>query len=233
MSLFEAHKSERRARIVAAARELVTKHGYDGLTMRDLAAAARVSVPTLYNLFGSKDAILVSELERTTTVIASRILQSANESFFERGMAAFDAGMDLIAEQPEFFRAVMQMFLTSPESAPARLRAEHGYIAIMAANLRAAKQAGQLAEWADPEIVGSHMYGLYISCFLAWCAGELDMPSFRTAALSGICHLLIGVARGPFAAAVEARLKKLTKESAFLKSKAKELRHASKSRSNH
>lgn len=44
MSLFEEHKAERRARIIAAARALVTKHGYDGLTMRDLAAAARVSV---------------------------------------------------------------------------------------------------------------------------------------------------------------------------------------------
>jgi AcrR family transcriptional regulator len=60
MSLFEEHKAERRARIISAARELVTKHGYDGLTMRDLAAAARVSVPTLYNLFGGKDAILAA-----------------------------------------------------------------------------------------------------------------------------------------------------------------------------
>jgi AcrR family transcriptional regulator len=226
MSLFEEHKAERRARIIGAARALVTKHGYDGLTMRDLAAAARVSVPTLYNLFGSKDAILVAELGRTAVVIASRIEQQG--SFFARGMAAFEAGMDLIEEQPAFFRAVMHMFLTSPESVDMRRRSEEGYIAIMASNLRAAKQAGQLADWAEPEVVARHMYGLYISCFLAWAADELDMASFRTAAMSGICHLLIGATRGPFAAEVEASLKRLSRPSAS--KQPQEVRHAAKSR---
>jgi AcrR family transcriptional regulator len=227
MSLFEEHKAERRARIISAARALVTEHGYDGLTMRDLAAAARVSVPTLYNLFGSKDAILVAELGRSAVVIASRI-QEQGTSFFARGMAAFEAGMDLIEEQPAFFRAVMHMFLTSPESGEMRRRSEDGYIAIMAANLRAAKAAGQLAEWADPEVVGRHMYGLYVSCFLSWAADELDMKAFRNAALSGICHLLVGVTLGPFHEEALARLKKLYKESPL--QKPKEVRHAAKSR---
>jgi hypothetical protein len=136
--------------------------------------------------------------------------------------------MDQIEEQPAFFRAVMQMFLTSPESGELRRRSEDGYIAIMASNLRAAKEAGQLADWAEPEVVARHMYGLYVSIFLAWAAGEYDFPSFREAALSGVCHLLMGVTRGPFAAEVEARLKKLYRESAL--HKPKEVRHAAKSR---
>ena len=227
MSLFEEHKAERRARIIKAARELVTKHGYDGLTMRDLAAAARVSVPTLYNLFGSKDAILAAELGRTAIVISSRIQQQGT-SFFMRGMAAFEAGMDMIEEQPAFFRAVMHMFLTSPESGDMRRASEAGYIAIMAANLAAAKQAGQFAEWAEPEVVARHMYGLYISIFLAWAADELDMKSFRTAALSGICHLLVGVTLGAFHDEALARLQKLYKESPHHKPK-EVRRHAAKS----
>src|SRR5688572_19621571 len=163
MSLFEAHKAERKARIIAVARELVTKHGYEGLTMRDRAAAARLAVPPLYHCIGRKHAILVAELERSAVVIASRIQQHG--SFFARGMAAFEAGMDLIEEQPGFFRAVMRMFLTSPETAPMRRRSEEGYIAIMASNLRAAKQAGQLLEYVEPEIVARYMYGVYMSCF--------------------------------------------------------------------
>lgn len=225
MSLFEEHKAERRARIVSAARTLVEKHGYEGLTMRDLAAAARVSVPTLYNLFGSKDAILAAELARATTVIASRIQTTG--SFFARGMSAFEAGMDVIEEHPAFFRAVAQMFLTSPESTDARRAAEAGYIALTASTLIAAKAAGQLADWAEPQVVARHIYGLYVSMFLAWAGEELDMKSFRAAALSGICHMLIGVARGPFAAEVEAVLKKL-KDSP--QQPPTEVRHARKSR---
>jgi AcrR family transcriptional regulator len=210
MSLLEEHKDERRKRILAAARKLVVTEGYDGLTMRDLAAAARVSVPTLYNLFGSKDAILVAELQASAPKIAARM--QSGTTYFTRGMAAFEAGMDLIAEAPEFHRAVMRMALTSPETAPMRRGAEDGFIAIMAGNLSAAKAAGQLAPWAEPAIVARHMFAQYMSCFLAWGLGEVDFATFRTAALSGICHLLIGVARGPFAAEVEERLRALLRE---------------------
>jgi len=208
MGLLEEHKAERRERIARVARKLVAERGYDGLTMRELARAARVAVPTLYNLFGSKDAILVAELEASARHIASR-LPLGGDSFFARGMAAFEAGMMLIEEAPEFYRASMRMFMTSPETDAMRRRVEDGYVAIMAGNLSAAKAAGQLADWAEPAVVARHMFGLYIASFLAWGMGELDLPQFRAVALSGCCHLLAGVARGQFAADVEARIREL------------------------
>ena len=210
MNLFDEHKAERRARIQKVARELVATRGYAGLTMRELAQAARVAVPTLYNLFGSKDAILVAELEAQARVVASH-LPDGGDSFFARGTAAFEAGMRLVEAAPDLYRAVMQMFLTSPETAEMRHRIENGYIAIMAGNLAAAKAAGQLADWAEPEVVARHMFALYLAAFLAWGIGELDLPGFRAAALSGVCHLLVGVARGPFAADVEAKIRTLPK----------------------
>jgi AcrR family transcriptional regulator len=209
MGLLEEHKAERRGRILAAARKLVTTQGYEGLTMRELGTAARVSVPTLYNLFGSKDAILVAAIEASAVRIASEI--TTGDSYFARGIAAFDAGMSLIEHEPELYRAVMKMFLTStsPETLAMRRRVNEGYIALMAGNLTAAQAAGQLADWADPAIVARHMFASYISAFLGWSMGELDLPTFRAAALSAFCHLLAGVARGPFAADVEARLREL------------------------
>src|SRR5687767_9281754 len=177
MSLFDEHKAERRGRILAAARRLVAERGYDGLTMRDLAAAARVSVPTLYNLFGGKDAILVAELEAAAVRMAASV-PPIEDGFFARGAATFEMGMRMIEEAPEFYRAVMRMFMTSPETAPMRRRAEEGYIAIMTANLEAAKRANQLADWAEPAFVARHMFALYMACFLAWGMGELDLPSF-------------------------------------------------------
>lgn len=208
MGLLEEHKAERRERIARVARRLVAERGYDGLTMRELARAARVAVPTLYNLFGSKDAILVAELEASARHIASR-LPTGGDSFFARGMAAFETGMSLIEEAPEFYRAVMRMFMTSAETDGMRRRVEEGYMAIMASNLAAARAAGQLADWADPAVVARHMFALYMASFLAWGMGELDLAGFRAVALSGCCHLLAGVARGQFAADVEARIKEL------------------------
>src|SRR5262245_9681323 len=125
MGLLEDHKAERKNRILAAARALIRSHGYDGLTMRELATAARVSVPTLYNLFGSKDALIVAELEASAVRIASQ-LPPPGGSFFARGMAAFDAGMRLIEDDPAFYCAAMKMFLTStsPETHAMRRRVE-------------------------------------------------------------------------------------------------------------
>jgi AcrR family transcriptional regulator len=208
MSLFDEHKAERRERIGKAARQLVVERGYEGLTMRELAQKARVAVPTLYNLFGSKDAILVAELEASARVIASS-LSLGGDSFFARGVATFEAGTRMVEDQPDFYRECMHMFLTSTETAEMRHRIEDGYIALMASNLAAAKAAGQLADWAEPEIVARHMFALYISILIAWGLGEVDLPTFRIAALSGMCHLLAGVARGPFAADVEAKLRTL------------------------
>jgi len=208
MSLFDEHKAERRERILDAARKLVAERGYDGLTMRDLARAAKVSVPTLYNLFGSKDAILVTELEAMASTIA-RALPMTGESFLQRGRAAFDAGMQIIEASPAFFRAVIQMFMTSTETAETRMRVEQGFVAVMEANLRAAQQAGQLADWASPAIVARHMYQIHAASFLGWGLGHIDFETFRAATLSGCAHLLAGVARGPFAVEVLAELEKL------------------------
>ncbi len=209
MTLFDEHKSELRHRIQRAARKLVAERGYDGLTMRDLARAARVSVPTLYNLFGSKDAILVAELETLTASIAAQLVLPASASFLERGQAAFDAGQRLIEESPEFFRAVTQMFLTSPESGEMRRRADEAFIAILRTNLAAAKAAGQLADWADPDTVARHGLMLYNANFLRWAIGEIDLAEFRAIGTSAMCHLLVGVARGAYAADLEAVLRSL------------------------
>ncbi len=214
MSLFEEHKAERRTRIQAAARKLVGTHGYEGLTMRELARAARVSVPTLYNLFGSKDAILMAELASAAPRIAAHV--HTGDSFFSRGQAALEAGLKLIEESPAFYRAVIQMAITSPEIAPMRRRAEEAFIAIMASNLTAAKAAGQLAAWADPWLVARHAFAQYMACFLAWGIGELEWKLFRAAALSGIAHVMVGAARGPFAQDLERFLIEVQSELAVL-----------------
>jgi AcrR family transcriptional regulator len=215
MGLLEEHKSERRARILAAARQQLAKHGYDGLTMRDLAQAARVSVPTLYNLFGGKDAILAAAMSESVERVAS-IAVPAETSYFERAKLGFDTGMAMIADAPDFYRRLIPLFMTSQEAKPIRLRTELGFLTLMTGNLTAARDAGQLQPWADPRVVAGHMWAQYMAAFLHWGIGECSLEEFRTVALSGICHLLLGVARGRFAEEVSATLRELAPQMAAL-----------------
>jgi len=54
------HSDEKRARILAAARDLCARKGFDTTRMEEIAAAAGVSKGTLYNFFESKDDLVVA-----------------------------------------------------------------------------------------------------------------------------------------------------------------------------
>src|SRR6185369_11664248 len=94
MGLLEDQKAERRARILATARRLIAERGFDGLTMRELASASRVSVPTLYNLFGGKHALLLGELEETFARVDASMRAARGERFVERMIAGCEAAND-------------------------------------------------------------------------------------------------------------------------------------------
>ncbi|OYU37827.1 MAG: hypothetical protein CFE33_18420 [Pseudorhodobacter sp. PARRP1] len=64
--LRDRQKARRRDEIIAAAKDLFTKSGIDATTMADIAAAAEVSAPTVFNYFGSKDGILIAMITEGT-----------------------------------------------------------------------------------------------------------------------------------------------------------------------
>ena len=53
----------RREKILATARDLITRHGYEGVTMRELAEKANVTPKTLYHQFGNKENLLHTAVE--------------------------------------------------------------------------------------------------------------------------------------------------------------------------
>lgn len=64
--LRDRKKARRRDEIIAAARDLFARQGIDATTMADIAAAAEVSAPTVFNYFGSKDGILIAMITEGT-----------------------------------------------------------------------------------------------------------------------------------------------------------------------
>lgn len=60
-------KAKRRDEIIAVARTLFARNGIDATTMADIAAAAGISSPTVFNYFGSKDGILIALIGEGTS----------------------------------------------------------------------------------------------------------------------------------------------------------------------
>jgi AcrR family transcriptional regulator len=196
MNLFEEHKAERRARILAAARELIAERGYDGLTMRDLARASRVSVPTLYNLFGGKQALLLGELESTFAAVVAAIAGAKTGSVVDRALATCDAGNADLLAVPRYSRELILLFLTSAETSALRRSSAESYAALMADLLREGQKTGEIQPWVDALVLSRRMFAHYQLAMIEWARGEIDAETFRAATRFGMCVMLLGVARG-------------------------------------
>jgi len=209
MGLLQDQKAERRARILTTARRLIAERGFEGLTMRDLAQASRVSVPTLYNLFGGKLALLVGELDETFARVDASMRAASGPTFVERVVAGCEAANDDLLAVPRYSRALVHLTLVSPETRPMRREIGRRYVAMMAGTIRDAQAAGEIAEFVDAEAVAARAYAHYVATMIQWAVGDLDDGEFRTATLLGPCLMLLGIARGGAARDLERRVREL------------------------
>jgi AcrR family transcriptional regulator len=98
--LRERKKEQTRARILEVAARLLGERGLEAATMEEIAAAAEVSVGTLYNYFGSKTLLLLALYEQETTILIAR------------GAAIVaDPGDDGPAAAQRLFAAYLDVFL--------------------------------------------------------------------------------------------------------------------------
>ena len=67
------NKQRRRDAILGAAQRVIGDEGFDALNLRALADAASVTVPTIYNLIGNKDAVLMALMERAVVRIEEQL----------------------------------------------------------------------------------------------------------------------------------------------------------------
>ena len=116
-------QSATRRKLLDAARDLAAADGYDGVTVRTVAAAAGVSAPTAYQYFSSKDHLLVDvlvELVGTTTVsLADRPV--GGDTLADRASATLRRAVANVARAPELYVALTRAYLTGgPDVAHAR-----------------------------------------------------------------------------------------------------------------
>jgi len=209
MSLHEENKAERKSRIVAAARRLIAEHGFDGLNMRALADAARVSAPTLYNLFGSKHAILAAEMQEAFRNVAGALDLKKRGDAVERAGALLQAGIKNLVSVPGYYRELVHVMLSSRDPDDLRRAIEDQYVALMAGNLRAGQADGELADWFDADVLSRQMFFTFMMVVLGWARGEIDDAGLQDVAAYGQCMLLIGVARGETHARLLERVRRL------------------------
>jgi len=104
----------RRAAILEATRELLTKRGYAGTTVRDVAERARVAKGTLYNIYGGKDELIFAAVIDVRDDILGLTNDLSPSSGLDQQLKSNRAVMKVITENPNYTEAVAHAVFGAP-----------------------------------------------------------------------------------------------------------------------
>ena len=187
-------KDRNRRRIVVAARELVAADGVDALSMRALARAAGVSVRTLYNLFGTKEAILRALAVDVLETLDARIVDSDELDPIARARAELRALVDVVVTStpPSLVLAIVD-----DERLVRELNAGWASRDALRSSIAAAMAVGALEPALDPRVLAEQVRHSYVRALRMWAAGVLDDARFRAGMLYVLDVALAAVAPEP------------------------------------
>ena len=159
----------RRERILSVARELISKRGYDGVKMRELAKAADVAPKTLYHQFESKENLLRTAVEERYR----RTYRAIDNADIERGIDRLFHIVDSVAATTRknlaYARALAPMLSSSASFAEIRLRSYRKAIDQIAAE-------GEFLDWVDIEILTAIIYRQVNPLYLTWFLSKEAQP---------------------------------------------------------
>jgi len=208
VKLREQKMAERRERILVAAREIIADGGLDALTTRALAQRARVTVPTVYNLLGSKDEVLFAAVEDQTQRFLAGIGSRAEMRPEARPSAVSRDCVAELVRAPHYYRAILLLMHSSDAGAGVRRSVGRAVVAQFEEALCALRDAEGLVEWAEPHEIAERLGVGLTAEALQWATGDLGDAGFERAAVLGTCLLLLGVCRGEARAAVESEARR-------------------------
>ncbi|MCE7885761.1 MAG: TetR/AcrR family transcriptional regulator [Actinobacteria bacterium ATB1] len=198
MDLVTEQKMERRQRMLEATRRLVAQRGYDDITVKDLAEACRVSVPTIYNTFGGKDELIGEAVRANFVGVLERAEASVSEKGWHRVIGIVEHCAAEMVRLPEYHRSLIGFFAGTmalagrglPESLALLLADE------IESALLEMRSARQLADWIDTRVLAEQIAGVCVMAAVEWAMGFHEGDGLTSAMIFGTSMLVLGVARG-------------------------------------
>ncbi len=165
-----ARKEAGRVDILQAAAGLLATHGYHGMSMRDLAAAAGMSLANLYNYFGSKEDLLFALQTRSfETLIAIAAEVTAGAGNAEAQLHAFILShVRYVSSHRDVMRVLVEEAGGLPPAQRRAVRAlKERYFRLGLATVRAAQPRGRPAGRRSLERITYSIFGM-LNWVYAW-----------------------------------------------------------------
>ncbi|HEY2050148.1 MAG TPA: TetR/AcrR family transcriptional regulator [Caulobacteraceae bacterium] len=193
LSRRERHKDERRARIIEAAYALLREVGADDLSVKMIADRADVSAATLYNLFGTKGAVLAKVYERDFEGFAAKVAAAGAPSALDTMFDAVRIVADLYRSDPSFYRG---MSINNPRAEPELVvSVQEPRRAFWKTLLERAIGQRDLEPETRIDLMSMAILQLGGGAFRYWCADLITIDEMELQTSYGLARLLLGVAQ--------------------------------------
>jgi AcrR family transcriptional regulator len=189
-------QEERQRRILEVTRREIAALGYAAITMQGLAAASEVSTKTLYNLYGSKDELLLTAVED----LLHQIRQHPDLAKAPEGLTSLLAFFEVTDRQivaTPHYAEVMARTLFQAEKGHRLTRILLGDTRNFATEALAISiEQGEVHPDIDPVAIGKILMANEWGAILLWSKGLLPLQQFGRRALESRLMTLLPVCRG-------------------------------------
>ena len=192
---------KRRDRILEEAGQLLSRDDAGAFSLRKLAEAAGVTVPTLYNLIGNKDAILVKLSSKMLERIEQELADLDRDHPLDMAEAVVVHAIAMFAEDEEFCQAAhVALDHLSRARSHAELRSNHHErcVDLQYKAVRKAQEMKLLRGEVDPRLLAEQIYRNYRQAASEWAFGAISLAEFRSRGLLGVYLCLAADASDDF-----------------------------------
>ena len=178
MKSLTAVQQQRRERILLSTRDQLSQFGYEGLNMRELSLIADVSTSTLYNLYQSKDTLILAALEDLLADINAVVVESGT-SGLSRFLARVDAVAEQIVETPKYAEAMGKMLFSADAHDPIVQMMIGTSLSFNGEELAEMADCGELRAETDRKFLARSLSSTGWSTVLRWMKGYVALHDFK------------------------------------------------------
>ena len=192
-------KQQTRAKVLAAARRLFSEEGYEGATIRDIAAAAGMSTGAVFANFTDKSD-LFREIMLADMVALGEAMREAAErakSVDDALLKMFSAGYTFYKSQLPLARAAFSVGWTPEEGQ--QLRNSEPSLQLIEQiidQLNAGVERGELSQEAEVKLRGQMLFEAYLSNYKQAIFEGWSLDALQARSRDQIRVLLAGARRG-------------------------------------
>lgn len=192
-------KQQTRAKVLAAARRLFSEHGYEGATIRDIAAAAGMSTGAVFANFSDKSDLFREIMANDLASLAEAMREAAGRAkgVEDALLKMFTAGYTFYKTQLPLARAAFSVSWT-PEDGPVLRNLPEAFALreLITDQLVLAVERGELGQEAEIKLRSQMLFDAYKSNFPQAVFEGWGLDALQARARDQIRILLAGARRG-------------------------------------